>query len=138
MTKKLITHTDQSGYFRELYRCDENMFGLPVQTNITMCYPGFIKAFHYHKYQSDLWYVVSGNIRVVLIDPETDKQEIIYMGDSNPILLSIPPNVLHGYQVLGNSPAILMYHVDSLYNPKEPDEGRVPYDKIFDWSIKFE
>ena len=44
-----------------------------------------------------------------------------------------------GYQVLGNKPVILFYHVTLAYDPTQPDEQRIPFDDPqigFDWSIQ--
>jgi dTDP-4-dehydrorhamnose 3,5-epimerase len=41
--------------------------------------------------------------------------------------------------VLGSEPVVLFYHVTKAYNPKEPDEQRIPFDDPeigFDWSIQ--
>jgi len=103
-----------------------------------------IKAFHYHKKQTDIWFVVKGMAQVVLYDlrktsPTKGETNVFYMGEKNPILLLIPPMVAHGYRVLGNQPVGLFYHTDKPYNPKKPDEYRIPFDdpKIgFDWTTK--
>jgi len=61
------------------------------------------------------------------------------MGDQWRILLVIPRGVVHGYRVLGNEPAWVVYHTTVPYNPDCPDEERVPYDDPtigFDWTIR--
>ncbi|MCK4831228.1 MAG: dTDP-4-dehydrorhamnose 3,5-epimerase family protein [Anaerolineales bacterium] len=47
--------------------------------------------------------------------------------------------VAHGYQVLGNRPVLLFYHVTHSYDGADPDEERIPWDDPeigFDWSIR--
>ena len=68
VVKKLITHSDDRGYFREILRDDDNMLRQFGQTAITKTYPGVIKAFHWHKRQWDVWFIVSGMAQVVLYD----------------------------------------------------------------------
>lgn len=34
--------------------------------NVSIVYPGTIKAFHRHAYQDDYWFVISGHLRAVL------------------------------------------------------------------------
>jgi dTDP-4-dehydrorhamnose 3,5-epimerase len=61
------------------------------------------------------------------------------MGEKNPMLLSIPPGVAHGYRVLGNKAAALFYHTTEAYDPEHPDEERIEHDDPainFDWSTK--
>jgi dTDP-4-dehydrorhamnose 3,5-epimerase len=42
--------------------------------------------------------------------------------------------------VLGNEPAALFYHTTATYDPKAPDEERIPFDSPeigFDWKTRF-
>ena len=142
--KKLITHSDDRGYFREVVREDEPLLRHFGQSSITKTYPGVIKAFHWHHNQDDVWYVVDGMARVVLYDrrpgsPTAGLTQVIYAGEDNPVVILIPCGIAHGYQVLGNKPVVLFYHVTQAYNPADPDEPRIPFDDPtigFDWSIQ--
>jgi dTDP-4-dehydrorhamnose 3,5-epimerase len=144
VVKKLVTHSDDRGYFREVLRDDDGLLRRFGQTAVTKTYPAVIKAFHWHNNQDDLWYVVDGMARVVLYDrrpesPTCGHTQVVFAGDDNPVLILIPAGVAHGYQVLGNKPVVLFYHVTESYNPKAPDEQRIPFDDPdigFDWSIQ--
>jgi dTDP-4-dehydrorhamnose 3,5-epimerase len=144
IVKKLTTHSDDRGYFREVVRDDEYLLRRFGQSSVTKTYPGVIKAFHWHNDQDDLWYVVEGMARVVLYDrragsPTEGATQVIYAGDDNPVVILIPTGIAHGYQVLGNQPVILFYHVTRAYDPAHPDEQRLPFDDPrigFDWSIQ--
>ncbi len=142
--KALVTHSDDRGYFREILRDDDNLLRRFGQTSITKTYPGVIKAFHLHQDQDDLWYVADGMARVVLYDRRPDsptykQTQVIFAGEDNPVLILIPTGVAHGYQVVGNKPVLLFYHVTKCYDPAVPDEQRIAFDDPeigFDWSIK--
>ncbi len=144
VVKKLVTHSDDRGYFREVVRDDEPLLKHFGQSSVTKTYPGVIKAFHWHHHQDDVWYVVDGMARVVLYDrrPESPTHgvtQIVYAGEDNPVVILIPAGVAHGYQVLGHKPVILFYHVTQAYNPHAPDEQRIAFDDPgigFDWSIQ--
>lgn len=143
--KKLIKHCDDRGFFAELVRDDEpellTKFG---QASWSMSYPGVIKAFHYHEKQDDLWFFPSGNAQVVLHDlreASVTKGEtnVFYMGEENPIMLLIPKGVAHGYRVLGQRPATIIYFTTESYDPGNPDEKRIPWNDPminFDWETK--
>ncbi len=144
--KELVIHPDDRGMFTELVKVTddfvkEHQF---AQISHTLTYPGVIKAFHWHRHQTDYWYCVAGNIRVVLVDLRDDsptKGEVseLYLGEWSRQVLKIPPGVAHGYQVLGNTPAQLIYYTTRPYDPANPDEERIPWDDPqigFDWSIK--
>lgn len=144
VVKKLVTHSDDRGYFREILRDDDDLLRRFGQTSVTKTYPGVIKAFHWHEAQDDIWYVADGMARVVLYDrraasPSFRQTQVIYAGEDNPIIVLIPSGIAHGYQVLGNKPVVLFYHVTKSYNPAAPDEMRIPWDDpeiAFDWSIQ--
>ncbi len=141
--KKLTTHADDRGFFREIIRTDEGIVSGIKQSSVTMTYPGVIKAFHFHNKQDDVWYVVSGMIRAVVHDrrpdsPTKGETQAVVMGEHNPVALFIPRGVAHGYQVLGNASIVLVYHTTECYDPKNPDEGRIAWDDPsigFDWRI---
>ncbi len=146
--KHLSIFPDDRGMLTELIRTDEPYFGSDFagfgQTTFTMSYPGVIKAFHWHRGQDDAWFCVKGNIQAVMYDLRADSPtqgmtEVVYMGESRPVVLIIPRGVAHGYRVLGGEPAYVIYHASTPYNPSAPDEERIDFDdpKIgFDWETR--
>ena len=142
--KKLVKHCDDRGYFMEILRDDDDLLERFGQTSFTVTYPSIIKAFHWHKKQTDLWFVASGMAQVVLHDMREDsptfgKTQVIYAGEDHPQLILIPPGVAHGYRVLGTKPVHLFYHTTESYVAEKPDEERVPFDDPaigFDWNTK--
>ena len=144
VVKKLVTHSDDRGYFREVLREDDHLLRRFGQTSFTKTYPGVVKAFHWHEDQDDIWYVADGMAQVVLYDRRPDSPtkgltQVVYAGEDNPVIILIPAGIAHGYQVLGNKPVMLFYHVTKVYDPKNPDEQRLPFDDPaigFDWTIK--
>ena len=142
--KNLKKHCDDRGFFAEIIKEGEETFHPVKQTSYTETQPGVIKAFHWHKKQWDVWFVAKGMAQVVLHDmredsPTSEKTQVIYAGQDNPVLIAIPPFVAHGYRVLGNEKVGLFYHTSQPYNPEEPDEQRVAFDDPqigFDWQTK--
>lgn len=142
--KKLIKHVDDRGFFMEILRDDDELLTRFGQASMSLTYPGVIKAFHYHKKQDDLWFFPVGNAQVVLYDLRQDSPtykmtNVFYMGEHNPILLTIPKGVAHGYRVLGNEPAIIVYFTTESYDRNNPDEFRIAWNDPeigFDWTTK--
>ena len=138
--KKLVTHSDDRGYFREIIRVTDDFFsGGFGQWSVSQMYQGVIKAWHIHKKQVDWWYVHSGVIKVALYDTRKDSstyKEIMemLMGDNQPAqVLCIPPGVAHGCKCL-SAQANLFYITSNVYDPD--DEGRIPHDDPeigYDW-----
>lgn len=137
---------DDRGYFLEVARLGQGFTAGfdPAQTQVSaaMSYPGTIKAFHFHRYQTDVWLPVSGMLQVALVDlrPESKtfgRKNTFYIGSFKTWQVLIPPGVGHGYKVVGEQPSMLVYVTNRLYDPK--DEGRIPYndpDIAYDWETQ--
>jgi dTDP-4-dehydrorhamnose 3,5-epimerase len=137
---------DDRGYFLEVQRIGQGLAaGFPPersQISAAMNYRGAIKAFHFHLHQTDCWTPVSGLFQVALADlrvgsPTFGLRNTLYLGPLRPWQVLIPPGVAHGYKIIGNQDALLVYMTDQFYNPK--DEGRLPFDDpsiAYDWETQ--
>jgi dTDP-4-dehydrorhamnose 3,5-epimerase len=137
---------DDRGYFLEVARFGQ---GLPAgfdpgttQVSAALNYPGIIKAFHYHREQTDFWVPSAGMFQVALVDlrPESKTfglKNTLYVGKLRPWQILIPPGVGHGYKVIGSEPSVLVYVTNRFYNPA--DEGRIVHnhtDIAYDWELQ--
>jgi dTDP-4-dehydrorhamnose 3,5-epimerase len=142
--KQVRKFADDRGFFSEILKFGEETFCDVKQTSYTETFPGVIKAFHWHKRQWDVWFVVRGNAQVVLHDlrvlSDTYKEtQVICAGENNSVVIAIPPGVAHGYRVLGAEKVGLFYHTSEAYDPMNPDEERILWNDSligFDWSTK--
>ena len=137
---------DDRGYFLEVARLAEGLVaGFPLestQVSAALSYPGAIKAFHFHRYQTDVWLPVQGMLQVALVDlrpasPTFGLRNTMYAGQLRPWRILIPPGVGHGYKVIGATPAMIVYLTDRQYNPA--DEGRIAYNDAginYDWELQ--
>jgi dTDP-4-dehydrorhamnose 3,5-epimerase len=137
---------DDRGYFLEIARFGQGLISSfpaeSTQVSAALNYPGIIKAFHYHRFQTDYWVPAAGLLQVVLVDLRTESttfgaKNTLYLGALRPWQLLIPPGVAHGYKVIGEQPSVLVYVTNQTYNPK--DEGRIPYNDPsigYDWELQ--
>jgi dTDP-4-dehydrorhamnose 3,5-epimerase len=137
---------DDRGYFLEVARLGQGMIAdfppASTQVSTALNYPGIIKAFHYHKFQTDFWVPAAGLLQVVLADlrrpsPTFGQKNTIYVGALRPWQILIPPGVAHGYKVIGEQPSVLVYVTNRTYDPK--DEGRIPHNDTaiaYDWELQ--
>ena len=103
--------------------------------NITWAYPDRVVAWHRHQHQTDHWFVIKGYLKVGLLDDEGNHRWV-YLGENDRRVLSIPPGVWHGYMVLGDEEAVLMYYITSKYDEQHPDEERMTIEEGgVDWSV---
>jgi dTDP-4-dehydrorhamnose 3,5-epimerase len=139
-------HPDDRGYFLEIARSRQGLIAghnpETTQVSASLSYPGTIKAFHFHRRQTDYWCPVMGMLQVALVDlrdgsPTFSQRNTFYAGALCPWQILIPPGVAHGYKVIGAESALLVYVTDRFYDPQ--DEGRVPYNDggiNYDWEIQ--
>lgn len=140
-TKLLKVIPDGRGRLMEILRSDEEIFLGFGQVYLTTAYPGVVKAWHYHKKQADNFACLRGMVKVVLYDrrdgsPTVGEIDTLYLGDHNPMLLQIPPEVWHGFMNVGTEETILLNCPTRPYNREEPDEYRIPphdNDIPYDW-----
>ena len=138
--KPLKVVPDERGRVMEILRSDDPAFGKFGEIAMTTVYPGAVKGWHYHRVQWDHFAVVKGMLKLVLVDPREDsetKDEIneFFMGDHQPLLITVPPLVLHGFKGIDVQETLVITCASELFDPKDPDEERldphvteIPYD----------
>jgi len=139
--KKLKVIPDERGRLMEILRRDDEIFQEFGQVYMTTAYPGVVKAWHFHKLQTDNFTCIAGKMRLALYDARESSKtfkaidEFIISLDE-PLLVQIPPLVYHGFKCVSDKEAVVINTVTRSYNPKEPDEYRVDaYDNaiVYDW-----
>lgn len=113
-----------------------------TQVSAAVSYPGIIKAFHFHRHQTDVWAPLTGTFQVALADlrpdsPTFGRKNTLYVGEHRPWRILIPPGVAHGYKIVSPGPGVLVYATDRYYDPE--DEGRIAHDHPdigYDWATQ--
>jgi dTDP-4-dehydrorhamnose 3,5-epimerase len=142
--KQLRVIPDERGWLMEILRCDDEFFTKFGQVYITTAYPGVVKAWHMHKIQTDNFTCVHGQMKVVLYDareksPTFKEVNEFIVGEKNPVLISVPPFVYHGFKAIGTETAYFLSVPTEPFNYKKPDEYRLPPDTKeipYDWILE--
>ena len=131
VVKPLKRFLDERGFFTEIFRSDwEDLLGDDniVQANLSITYPGIIRAWHKHERgQVDYFVVIRGAIKICAYDDSTQELDEIISTGENIQAVRVPGHYWHGFKVVGNEPAFLVYFVNRLYNYDNPDEVRRPW-----------
>lgn len=143
-TKRLAVNSDERGRLMEMLRADDDLWIAPKQIYMTTAYPGVVKAWHFHKLQTDHFVCVAGMMKVVLYDgrecsPTRGAVNEFFIGEHNPLLVQIPPLVHHGFKCVSDREALVVNTVTETYNYSDPDEFRLdPHgnDIPYDWARK--
>ncbi len=125
---ELAIRDDQRGFFVERFHLTRYQeAGLPtqfVQENHSRSVPSVLRGLHYQHTppQGKLVGVTRGHIWDVVVDIRYDSPTYgqhlwMELSDRNGRLVWIPPGFAHGFCVLGDEPADLVYKVDAYYNP---------------------
>lgn len=126
--------SDHRGWLAELFRQDElSDDQYPAMGYVSVTHPGVARGPHEHEQQSDRFGFFHGTYSVFLWDARTSSptygnRMVLQAGGHAPLLLVIPPGVVHAYRNDGTSDAFVLNFPDALYAgpyKKEPvDEIR--------------
>lgn len=137
MLIELQMHADARGFFVERFRADIFAeFGLPTeffQDNHSRSAPGVLRGLHYqtNPSQGKLVGVTRGRIWDVAVDIRPHSSTFGHyfgteLNGENGLLYWIPAGFAHGFCVLGDEPADVVYKVTSPYSAA--GDGGIRYD----------
>jgi dTDP-4-dehydrorhamnose 3,5-epimerase len=133
--KHLTFHADKRGWLMELFRLDEIApEKIPAMGYISLTNAGMTRGPHEHRTQTDRFaFVGPSTFRIYLWDNRTGSasygaKQVIEAGEHEPLVLEVPPGVVHAYKNVGSVGGLVYNFPDRLYagiDKKEPvDEIR--------------
>ncbi len=145
---ELPIRRDARGFFMERFNAGQfQEHRLPtrfVQDNHSRSDPGVIRGLHYQfdPPQGKLVGATRGRILDVAVDIRADsptfgKHAATELSDDNGRLLWVPAGFAHGFCILGDEPADVVYKVDHLYAPQS--EGGLAWNDpelAINWPVK--
>ena len=134
LVKPLAKYLDERGWLAELFREDEMDAGVvPAMAYLSMTQPGIARGPHEHQEQTDCFcFTGPSNFKIYLWDPRPGSpscgvRQIVYAGIDNPVMMMVPPGVIHAYKNIGIENGIVFNAPNRLY----AGEGkRYPVDEI--------
>ena len=141
--KKITKICDERGRIMHMLKSTDSNFENFGEIYFSTAYPGVVKGWHEHTKMTLNYSVISGMIKLVLIDNREDsstykqKQEI-FMGEHNYVLVKIPPKIINGFKNIGTKECIVA-NCSSVPHDKSEIIRYSPYDNAFDynWDIVF-
>ncbi len=130
-------NVDERGFFAELVREDWKDFlgdDHVAAFSISYSHPGVIRAWHRHALgQNDYVFCIKGSIKECAFDDREKSRtkgelDELVLDGSEPKIARIVGSCWHGYRVIGQEPATVLYGVTRLYDYDNPDEQRRPWD----------
>ena len=124
----------RQGHLTEAFRIDWGVTDAPlVQVNMTVTFPGQIRAWGIHRFTVDRLFAASGSLCIVCYDgrresPSFGSVNEFMLGGRNQGLVVIPPGVYHGWKNLGADEATIISMPSRLYDHDGPDRWELPWD----------
>ncbi|MFO0973104.1 MAG: dTDP-4-dehydrorhamnose 3,5-epimerase family protein [Phycisphaerae bacterium] len=120
---------DERGRLGEIFRADDPWFEKFGQVYFTTTYPGVVKAWHFHRLQTDHFFVVRGCVKLAMYDarensPTRGEVNEVFLSEHRPALVRIPPGVYHGWMCVSDCECCVINVTSECYNHAQPDEFR--------------
>lgn len=129
--KPLRRFPDERGFFTEIFRKDWKDIiedETIAQANLSITYPKVVRGWHKHERgQIDYFIVTRGVLKICAYDDITQELDEIISTGENLQVVRIPGHYWHGFKVVSNKTAMLVYLVNRLYDYLNPDELRKPW-----------
>jgi dTDP-4-dehydrorhamnose 3,5-epimerase len=128
----VFTHVDERGSVVELF--DPRWDWHPDPLVFSYCFtirPGMIKGWGQHEKHDDRYFILFGEMEVVLYDdrpasPTRDLVAKVVMSEYRRRLLSIPAGVWHASRNLGSKDVVVVNFPTIQYDHANPDKRRLP------------
>ena len=113
---------DERGWLAELFRSDElDQEQIPVMSYISMTLPGIARGPHEHREQTDYFcFIGPSNFKIYLWDARPDSpsygmKQVIYAGADCPLIVIVPPGIVHAYRNIGTENGVVFNAPNQLY-----------------------
>ena len=144
VVERLTPLVDHRGTLTEVIDFDRPFWSEPVvYSYLFTIRPGRIKGWGMHEYQADRYFVLTGDVRVVLYDdrPGSRTQGRFWQAfftDESRGLVRIPAGVWHADQNWGERDAMVVNFPTRAFDRRNPDKRRIDPrsgDIPFDWDL---
>lgn len=110
---------DSRGWLTELFRHDELPDDFkPVMSYLSVTHPGVARGPHEHADQTDGFAFIDGEYDLFLWENRAGKSANpvkLRVGSDNPVLVLVPPGVVHAYKNVGARDAFVLNFPNQLY-----------------------
>jgi dTDP-4-dehydrorhamnose 3,5-epimerase len=134
MRRDAITHIDARGSVVELFDPRWQWHPDPLVFSYAFTIrPGIVKGWGMHKLHEDRYFILSGEMELVLYDERPDSPthgllSKIVLSEYRRGLLNIPAGVWHANKNIGNKDVVVVNFPTIQYDHSAPDKYRLPLD----------
>ncbi len=117
--RPLKRNEDARGWLIELFRDDELPEDFrPTMSYLSVTHAGVARGPHEHEGQTDGFAFIDGQYELYLWDNRGDASRerlVTKVGSDNPVLVIVPPGVVHAYKNVGDRDAFVLNFPNQLY-----------------------
>jgi dTDP-4-dehydrorhamnose 3,5-epimerase len=130
--RSVPTQVDDRGFLVELFNPSWEWFTEPfAYAYATTVRPGYVKGWGMHKEHTDRYFLLLGEIEVVLYDVRPDSRtcgqiSVVRMSEYDRGLLNIPELVWHALRNLGSTDAVVVNFPTVAFDHENPDKYGLP------------
>ena len=143
--KPLQPFEDDRGWLAETFRSDEASV-IPAMSYVSVTHGRMVRGPHEHLEQTDRFvFAGPGEFHVKLWDnrpesPTYGNAKTIMAGEKNPVILTVPPRIVHGYVNVSEHDAWVMNFPDRLFMGEDKKEkvDEVRYEGVEDGPFSME
>ncbi|MCL4541265.1 MAG: dTDP-4-dehydrorhamnose 3,5-epimerase family protein [Chloroflexi bacterium] len=135
LTRPLTVHLDGRGSVTELWSSTWSGGGIVRAEHVYQSVTdyGVVKCWHLHAIHTDQFVITRGKAQVSLVDVRSDSEtlgqvNVIFAGFDRPLLIQIPPGVMHGWKALLPPELIVTNFQSHPYDPT--DEFKFQWDAV--------
>ena len=128
------THVDQRGFLVEVFDPRWEWVDEPlVYCYVTTVRPGHAKGWGLHKEHADRYFMLFGNLELVLYDVRQESGtygqiSVVRLSESNRGLVTIPAFVWHALRNVGDSDVVVINFPTIQFDHASPDKYGLPLD----------
>lgn len=127
-----VRHNDDRGSVTEMYDPRWNWHPDPIVfAYMFTIRPGMVKGWGLHKLHEDRYFVVQGDLELVLFDPRPDSATYnriskVYLSAARPRVFNVPRFIWHADRNIGQNELIVVNFPTIQYDHTNPDKYRLP------------
>lgn len=127
-------HVDERGSVCEMFNPDWGWNAEPMTyAYYTTVRPGKVKGWGVHELHEDRYFIVTGELEVVLYDDRPDSSTYrriskIFLTDQKRQAINIPARVYHAIHNIGLVDALVCNFPTRIFDRENPDKHRLPID----------
>jgi dTDP-4-dehydrorhamnose 3,5-epimerase len=132
--REVPTHVDERGSLFEMFDPRWNWHAEPLTSVYSFTIrPGYVKGWNLHEQHEDRYFLLAGEMELVLFDPRPDSPTCgevcsVTLSAYNRRIVNVPRNVWHADHNIGATDVLVVNFPTRLYDHGNPDKFRLPID----------